>query len=305
MAEYTCEQCPCTYSNKKSLGCHVRAMHSVTLRDWLRNRCHTCGKRFSRAFDAQRHVRQVHNKEGRIKCQYCDRDFVRNWDLQAASATQPHNRLSNGKWCHFVFNCQTVQERFVTVSVGKMSIFSINNQGRGIECEGDLSPEETKVLREWFEEGVKSLEASSFLDTCMSYGIVTSENSNMVNSRPMKKEKARYTFNHILVKDKEFKAYRDYLRRNECFAYISFMKKLQEAGLYKPSQLDEPRRVSEVTRDDKKCIPDPVPVRRQKRAYPFLKLNRPHLLIRHRKILGRLFGYQGTRGAQKAFLHVC
>ena len=67
------------------------------------------------------------------------------------------------------------------------------------------------MFKEWFDEGIKTLEASSCMDTAMSHGIVSSDTYDLVNSKPTKKEKARCAFHHILIRDGGFKAYLQYL----------------------------------------------------------------------------------------------
>ena len=72
---------------------------------WWDSKCNICEKKFTRRVDRDRHVREVHSKEKRIKCPDCDLTFSRQ-EYMFRHRTTSHTRSASK------FKCEICEKLF-------------------------------------------------------------------------------------------------------------------------------------------------------------------------------------------------
>jgi len=76
--KYLCNLCGETFTQKGSLGTHIRVIHEKI----RKHKCCDCGRRFGQKGDLHRHINTVHEGKRNYKCMLCSCFFSRKFALK-------------------------------------------------------------------------------------------------------------------------------------------------------------------------------------------------------------------------------
>lgn len=76
--KYLCNLCGENFTQKGSLGTHIRVIHE----NIRKHKCCDCGRRFGQKGDLHRHINTVHEGKRNYKCMLCSCFFSRKFALK-------------------------------------------------------------------------------------------------------------------------------------------------------------------------------------------------------------------------------
>ena len=138
--EYSCSHCDKHFASVSDLKAHVIEIHNAKLPENIlqRSKCNICGKMFNSDYLTM-HIKQVHEKAGKVKCDICDQILANTATLKLhKKAKHEKSKSFQCKLCDMAFSQPSALSNHKSNIHENMKKFQCTFCGKGFNRKPDL-----------------------------------------------------------------------------------------------------------------------------------------------------------------------